>query len=45
MIFLDDGIRADEAAVLDRWLNEIPGLTVIRHKDKKETFEIHRVSR
>ena len=45
VIFLDDGIRADEAAVLDRWLNEIPGLTVIRHKDKKETFEIHRVSR
>ena len=45
VIFLDDGIRSDEAAVMDRWLHEIPGLTVIRHKDKKETFEIHRVSR
>ena len=44
VIFLDDGIRSDEVAVLDRWLEEIPGLTVIRHKDKKETFEIHRVS-
>jgi len=43
VIFLDDGIRPDEAAVLDRWLNEIPGLTVLRHKDKKETFEIYRV--
>ena len=42
VIFLDDGIREDETEVAERWAAEIPGLSVVRHKDRKETIEIHR---
>jgi Methyltransferase domain len=44
MIFLDDGIRPDEQRVLERWLEEIPGLAAHRVNDTKESIEIRRIA-
>jgi Methyltransferase domain len=44
LIFLDDGIRPDEQSVLERWLEEIPGLAAHRVNDTKESIEIRRIT-
>jgi predicted O-methyltransferase YrrM len=44
VILVDDGYRPGESEIVDRWIQQIPGLIVKRHKDSKGTIELVRTA-